>query len=101
MSQEEAQHLPARIGSERVGVRAARASARPSVPGTLQHSLLQERPLVAVALDRAGVGRSTLEYTLGGHRLQRPPACRLCDNSVAVDRMDRAVGIAVEDNGRD
>ena len=75
MRQEEADHLPAGVGSARFRVGAADTAARPSMARTVQDPLLKDLPAGVVELDRSGIGqggwRLTMRHHLGQRRLLR------------------------------
>jgi hypothetical protein len=53
MRQEEADHLPAGVGSARVRVGATTTAARPSMARAVKEPLLKDLPAGVVELDRA------------------------------------------------
>ena len=96
MRQEEADHLPAGVGSARVRVGAVDTAAGPSMARAVKDPLLKDLPTGVVELDRAGIGhaawRLAMRHPLGQRR--RILTC-LGDDVVAVDRVDGPVGIAM------
>src|SRR5277367_3079789 len=100
MSQEEADHLSAGVGSARVRVGAADTAARPSMAHTVQDPLLKDLPAGVVELDRAGIGHAAWRLAMRHHLRQRRLLPCLGDDMVAVDRVDGPVGIAMEYDGR-
>ena len=101
MRQEEADHLPAGVGSARVGVGAADTAARPSVARTVQDPLLKDLPTCLVELGRSGIGHAAWRLAMGNRLGQRRILTCLDDDVVAVDGVDGPVGIAMEYDGRD
>src|ERR1700723_3881146 len=99
MRQEEADHLPAGVGSARVRVGAVDTAAGPGMARAVKDPLLKDLPAGVVELDLASVGhaawRLAVRHRLGQHRILR---C-LGDDVVAVARVDGPVGIAMENDG--
>src|SRR5579862_8561933 len=100
MLQEEAQHLPRGIGPARIGVGTGGAASRPCVTGTVDLPLLEDGAPARVDMQRAGIGvsarnRSTMHLDLRTRR-----SLGLGNDMIAVARMHRGIGIAMEDDGR-
>src|SRR5271169_1725990 len=98
--EEEADHLPAGVGTPRVRIGAAETAAGPSMTRTMQDPLLKDLPAGRVEMDCAGVGHPAWRLAPRHHLGQRRFLPCLSDDVVAVDRVDGSVGIAMEDDGR-
>src|ERR1700722_13107346 len=94
--QEEADHLPAGVGSARVRVGTADTAAGPSMARAVKDPLLKDLPASVVELDRAGVGHAAWRLAMRHHLGQRRLLPCLGDDVVAVDRVDGPIGIAME-----
>ena len=101
MLEKEAEHLTRCIGPLRIGVRARRTPARPSMPGTAYDPLLEDHMAPGIAVEGAFIGAAAGRLTvLNRHsqiRGRRFPQLR--DHLVAIVRVHRAVLIAMEHNG--
>jgi hypothetical protein len=99
-AQEEADHLPAGVGSARVRVGAAGAAAGPSMARAVKDPLLKDLPAGEVELDRAGISHAAWRLAMRHHLGPRRLLPCLGDDVVAVARVDGPVGIAMEHDGR-
>src|ERR1700757_1091492 len=100
MLQEEAQHLPRGIRPARIGVGAGRARSRPCVTGTMDLPLLEDGSPARIGMKSAGIAVSSRNPSAMHLRLRARRSPGLGDDMIAVARMHRGIGIAVEDVGR-
>src|SRR6478735_4073647 len=98
--EEEAQHLPTGVGPAWLGVRSGRATAGPSVAGSMQDPLLQNPSPALIHLNGAGVTHPSGRLTAGDGDLKIRRSLRLGNDLIPVDGVDDHVAVTVKHDGR-
>src|SRR5581483_3791146 len=97
--QEETQHFPCCVWPSRIGVRADRTAARPSVTGAMNIPVLGDHPAALVCNDGASIGMP-IRYPSADHLPCGIRHFGLLENTVAVGRMHDGIAIAMENDRR-
>src|SRR6266849_9187467 len=101
MVEEKANHLAGCIGPSWIGEGTRGAATGPSMAGSVDVPLLEDRPSFRVVVDGAGVGESSRCLAAAHLRVQPLSDLRVRDHLITVTGMNYGVLIAMEHDGRD